>query len=135
MDHRLAKLIDEYLVSVSAAVELLELAGIDRPKSNRAWAGNQIPQIGVLPGGIKYFKHGYGCAVHLESGVVDFDFGENGEINGFDTWRLSGFANNRLSSYGFSSESDLEACFKAEVNAGTLLYSGYILHYLSATDA
>lgn len=135
MDHRLAKLIADYLSSVSAAVGLLESAGFERPKSNTAWAYSEIPQIGVLPGGIKYFKHGYGCAVHLDSGVVDFDFGENGEINGFDTWRSLGFANERLSNYGFSSDNDLEACFKAEVTAGTLVYSGYILHYVGATDA
>jgi hypothetical protein len=135
MDHRLAKLINHYLASVSAAVKLLELAGFERPESNTTWACNGIPQIGVLPGGIKYFKHGYGCAVHLDSGEVDFDFGENGEINGFDTWRLSSFANERLFNYGFSSEKDLEACFKAEVTAGALIYSGYILHYVAATDA
>ena len=92
MDHRLAKLIADYIASVSEAVKLLESAGFERPKSNTEWACNEIPQIGVLPGGIKYFKHGYGCAVHLDSGGVDFDFGENGEINGFDIWRLSGFA-------------------------------------------
>ncbi len=60
---------------------------------------------------------------------MDFDFGEKGEINGFDIWRLSSFADERLEQYEFSSEKELEACFKAEVALGSIVYSGYILHY------
>ena len=62
---------------------------------------------------------------------VDFDFGEHGEIDGFDAWRLVGFAGSRLSEYGFPSEASLNECFKAEVAAGSLVYSGYILHYIA----
>jgi hypothetical protein len=32
-----------------------------------------MPQVGVLHGGVKYIKHGFGCAVHLKGGEVDFD--------------------------------------------------------------
>ena len=67
----------------------------------------------------------------MPSGAVDFDFGEQGEIDGFDSWRLAGFAGTRLSEYGFANEAALNDCFKAEVAAGSLVYSGYILHYLS----
>jgi hypothetical protein len=135
MDHRLATLIDDYCASVSTAVKLLEQGGIARPESNTTWACNDIPQTGVLPGGVRYFKHGYGCNVHLKGGPVDFDFGEKGEINGFDTWRLSSFADERLEQYGFSSEKELETCFKAEVAFGSIVYSGYILHYLGDAGA
>lgn len=135
MDHRLATLIDDYCASVSSAVKLLAQGGIAHPESNTAWACNDIPQTGVLPGGVKYFKHGYGCAVHLKGSPVDFDFGEKGEINGFDMWRLSSFADERLEQYGFNSEKELEACFKAEVAIGSIVYSGYILHYLGDAGA
>ena len=131
MDPRLAALIDDYLAAVATAVRTLIDGGIDRPTSNTAWVGNGMPQTGVLPGGVKYFKHGYGCAVHLHSGLVDFDFGKNGQINGFDAWRLASFAEGRLAQYGFVSEDALKACFDAEVAAGALVFSGYILHYLS----
>ncbi|WP_228896523.1 hypothetical protein [Acidovorax sp. Leaf73] len=135
MDKRLALLIEDYLSSVASAVRLLEENGIARPKSNDAWACNEVPQTGVLAGGVKYFKHGFGCAVHLKGGSVDFDFGANGETNGFDIWRLSNFADERLAQYGFTSEKELEACFKAEVEAGSIIYSGYILHYLRENAA
>ena len=130
MDNRLSALIEDYLASVATAVKLLEQGGIDQPSSNTEWACKGIPQTGVLPGGVKYFKHGYGCSVHLKGGAVDFDFGEKGEINGFDTWRLAGFAEGRLALYGFASEKELKKCFDAEGAAGAFHYSGYILYYL-----
>jgi len=45
--------------------------------------GEKNPQLGfivqvLIAGGIRYFKHGYGCAVSLPAGKVDFDFGEQG---------------------------------------------------------
>lgn len=135
MDQRLASLVDDYLASVASAVKLLQQAGIVLPRSNTEWACNELPQTGILPGGIKYFKHGYGVAVHLKSGTVDFDFGEKGEINGFDVWRLSAFAEENLGQYGFNSEEELAACFKEEVNAEALVYSGYMLHYVRDAGA
>jgi hypothetical protein len=85
-----------------------------------------------LPGNVKYFKHGYGCAVHLKSGLVDFDFGKNGEINGFDDWRLAEFAEERIKLYGFSSREEIVSCFKAGADSGCLVASDYILYYLCA---
>jgi hypothetical protein len=135
MDKRLSLLIDDYLASVSSAVELLELSGVTRPASNTEWACNGVAHTGVLSGGVEYFKHGYGCMVRLKSGPVDFDFGEKGEINGFDVWRLAGFAEGKLGQYGFTAKTELETLFKAEVAAGEIIYSGYINHYLRETGA
>ena len=99
------------------------------------WACLDIPQQGELSGGVKYFKHGYGCAVHLPSGTVDFDFGEQGQITGFDAWRLIGFAAGGLGAYGFSSEQDIKNDFQASVEAGEIVSSNFILCYLAAVDA
>lgn len=101
------------------------------PLTNTDWVVTDIPQRGELEGGVRYFKHGYGCAVHLPTGTVDFDFGAQGEISGFDAWRLAGFAGDRLSAYGFADEDALTECFKAEAAAGALVYSGYILYYVA----
>ncbi|WP_370868306.1 hypothetical protein [Pseudomonas sp. MWU12-2311] len=90
-----------------------------------------MPNRGELEGGIQYYKHGYGCAVSLSTGAVDFDFGDQGEIDGFDVWRLTGFADSKLPEYGFATEDALKECFKEEVAAGSLVYSGYILYYLA----
>lgn len=130
MDPRVSSLVRDYLDSVSLALKLLDEAGIPIPATNVDWAYNGIPQRGELPGGVTYFKHGYGCSVLLPGGGVDFDFGERGETNGFDLWRLIDFAGKRLPDYGFGSEKELEACFKAEVEAGSIVFSGYILHFV-----
>lgn len=131
MDSRLFALVSDYQAVVCQAVELLVASGIERPTSNTSWAGLDIPQSGELKGQIRYYKHGYGCAVHFPGNVVDFDFGSNGEINGFDAWRLVGFAGIRLRAYGFSEEAELKTAFAAAVECGELRFSGYLLYYLS----
>lgn len=131
MEARLAKLIAAYQAAILAAVSLMVSSGIPRPKSNMEWACMDIPQKGTLSSGITYYKHGYGCAVHLPSGIVDFDFGAQGQIDGFDVWRLSVFAGDELSSYGFDSEQQLKDIFKEAVHEGALIHSDYILYYVA----
>jgi hypothetical protein len=131
MNSNLARLISDYQSAVREAVDLMRDSGIELPASNIDWTANGIPQRGTLKGEVQYFKHGYGCSVKMPSGAVDFDFGEHGEIDGFDAWRLASFAGQRLPEYGFVSEATLNDCFKVEVAAGSLVYSGYILHYIA----
>ncbi|MEX0161698.1 hypothetical protein MRBLPD1_000152 [Pseudomonas brassicacearum] len=131
MNNQLINLISDYQSSVRTAVELMQQSGIPLPLSCTDWLETDIPQQGELEGGIRYFKHGYGCAVSLPTGKVDFDFGEQGEIGGFDIWRLAGFAGTRLTEYGFDTEDALKGSFQAAVKAGSLVYSGYILYYIA----
>ena len=135
MNSGLAKLIADYQMSVFDAVSLLKKSGIPLPTSNTEWTGVDIPARGMLEGGVPYFKHGYGCAVRLPGNSVDFDFGANGEIDGFDSWRLASYAGERISQYGFEDEAAMRACFKSEIEAGSLIFSGYILYYVAATKA
>ncbi len=135
MDARLARLVADYLAAVEAAVALLEASGIERPATNVAWARNPLPSAGELAGGVPYRKHGYGCAVQLPQGTVEFDFGPRGEINGFDDWRLAVFAGPGLGRYGLRSEDELSALFRRHVEAGELQASGFVLHYLRAEGA
>lgn len=133
MNNHLARLISDYQASVQMAVELMQRSGIPLPSTCRDWVKTDIPNRGQLEGGIHYHKHGYGCAVSLSTGKVDFDFGRHGEIGGFDVWRLTDFADSKLPEYGFATEDALKACFKEAVVAGSLVYSGYILYYLADT--
>jgi hypothetical protein len=131
MDPRLRNLIDDYLASVATAVRLLGDSGFDMPNSNVAWACNGAQHVGELNGGVKYFKHGYGCRVSLPTGEVDFDFGDRGQVDGFDAWRLASFAEDRLLEYQFASEEEVNAAFAAAIQGGHIVYSGCILHYLA----
>ena len=98
MEPRLAKLISEYQERVAIAVSMLEDAGFSRPSS--------------------YFKHGIGCAVGGPPWRVDFDFGERGQIDGFNTHRLYKFAERRLAEYGFASADEIESAVEDAHNAG-----------------
>ena len=130
MDARLLTLIHEYQAAAKFAVELMAESGIQLPSSNMAWASTRLQALEALRGGIRYRKHGYGCEVFLPSGNVDFDFGANGEYDGFDAWRLKSFAEGRLAEYGLSSEQDVDDLFEAAAQSEALVYSGYTLYYL-----
>lgn len=130
MDARLLTLIHEYLAATKSAVALMVKSGISLPSSNLEWASNRLPSSGMLEGGIRYRKHGYGCEVFFPSGSVDFDFGVDGEYDGFDPWRLKSFTEGRLSEYGFASEEELDDLFVAAVRSVAVIYSGRTLYYL-----
>jgi hypothetical protein len=87
MNEKLLSLIADYQATVRRAVILMSRSGIEIPSSSFAWIQTDIPFRGTLDDGVPYFKHGAGCEVIFETGPVDFDFGENGEIDGFDLWR------------------------------------------------
>ncbi len=75
-------------------------------------------------------KHGYGCLVEGPQSRVDFDFGDNGEIDGIDPGFLTQFVRGRLSEYGFESEDDVLAAFERACTDGELRKSGS-LYFLS----
>lgn len=130
MDARLRKLIDEYVASVEVAVDALNSMGVPKPASNNEWAMFQLPDDLVAPTGTRIFKHGYGCRFKNELVDVDFDFGEYGEIDGFDCWRLYDFClKNPTKTLGFDSQSELEVAFEEACDAEELIYSGYLLWY------
>ena len=130
MDPDLLKLIVDYQRRVAEAVDMLEAAGVPRPTSDIAWTGMDVPGQGSLPGGFKWYKHGFGCSVQGAAWGVDFDFGPEGEIDGFDPSRLYGFTRGQPEAYGFKSEQDIKAAVQRALDAGALTFSGYILYTL-----
>lgn len=131
MDQNLQLLIAAYHATVKRAVILMSRSGIKMPYSSFAWIQADIPSIGMLDGNVPYFKHGAGCEVIFETGPVDFDFGENGEIDGFDLWRLTRFTDRGHLSYGFRSPDEIEQAFNEAAMSGELHYSGNCLYYCS----
>ena len=112
------------------AIDSLASMGVPKPTSNNEWAFYRLSDELVIPTGTWIQKHGYGCRFKNERVYVDFDFGERGEINGFDCGRLTDFCRDNLKSkYGFDSQKDLERAFEDACLANELVYSGYILWY------
>lgn len=53
---------------------------------------HRMPREGFLPSGARYTFHGVGCTIEDPAVNIDFDFGPEGRSDGFDAWRLCGFA-------------------------------------------
>ncbi len=130
MDEGLQRLIQEYLAAVQEAVAELSASGLALPGSGMEWAASGIPRRGVLVSGRPYLKHGYGCTVGTEPNEVDFDFGEGGETDGFDGWRLARFTGFQPSAYGFAGEKELERALAVEAEQGRVVKRGS-LYYLT----
>lgn len=131
MDPKLLALIRAYQARVSWAVDQLASVGIPRPTSALGWAMNGVDRRGRLARGIRYSKHGYGCAFHYPGGTVDFDFGREGEITGFDAWRLWHFRDASRQLPVFASRDVLESAIVGALAGGYIVNSGYILYYLN----
>ncbi|MBW4488992.1 MAG: hypothetical protein KME12_14485 [Trichocoleus desertorum ATA4-8-CV12] len=134
MVEKLIQLIHEYQNRVREAVELFErYKGLKRPQRLLEWQLSGIPQRGYLDPSekISYFFHGYGCCVRLPSGHVDWDFGREGQIDGFDAWRLYDFVERGTQNFPeFRDEEVLKSVFAEAESKGLFHKSDYILYYL-----
>lgn len=130
MDELLARLISDYQQAVGTAVLLMSESGIEIPSNINDLLNLDIPAQGELSGGIRYFKHGYGFLVHLPEGEVDFDFGLQGEIDGFDEWRLWKFCQHRPNTYAFDTQQALLDCVRHALEEGMLAASSHNLYYV-----
>lgn len=137
MLERLLDLIRDYQAAVEEAITHFERhRGLERPQHPQDWISSSLPQTGFIDAEqtLPYFLHGYGCAVRLPSGGVDWDFGLEGQTDGFDAWRLWQFARSRPTAFPeFQEEAVLQAAFAEAKARGYLYASPYILYYL--TDA
>ncbi len=91
-------LINDFISMVESSTRIFELKFGTRD-IRRLWRTNAIKRRGRVTRGAKYELHGIGCRINLSTGSVDFDYGPNGEINGFDAWRLYNFARERPSKH------------------------------------
>lgn len=128
----LFKLIKDYQESVQSALEVMQRSGIPLPRSWHDWLHLEIPQEGFLNNGARYYKHGIGCCITSSTISIDFDFGENGEINGFDAWRLFSFAGSELADYGFRNLNDIQTKINDELANGAILQDDSMNYYISA---
>lgn len=99
MDSRLDGLIERFRRAQDAAVALLSTMRVPRPASPFDWLAicRAHGVSGFEANGVKLIPHGVGIVVRQGKSSVDFDWGPNGEPDGFDAWRLFNFARcNRL---------------------------------------
>ncbi|WP_317418757.1 MULTISPECIES: DUF6896 domain-containing protein [unclassified Morganella (in: enterobacteria)] len=131
MNKNLYHLIVEFQNNVRAALKLMYRSGIKMPSSRCEWIQYSIPDSGELDGGIKYYKHGAGCLVKLNSGHIDFDFGERGEAGGFNSWWLTCFAGKNIAAYGFINYDDIAEHLNKALSDGELICPDHDLCYIA----
>jgi len=101
------------------------------------WRQANIPQNGFLASGqsCQYYFHGIGCFVETPEWVIDWDYGYEGRIDGFDPWRLYKFAEQTSQNYPeFRDQRVLEDAFQDAIGKG-LIHQPYLslqdwLYYL-----
>jgi len=78
---------------------------------------------------IKIFPHGFGLSYQDKDVIIDFDFGEHGESNGFDVNRLWFFLETNKIESVFMNEKQISKVVDFELRSGALEFSGYINYY------
>jgi hypothetical protein len=94
MDAALHTVIRAFQADVQRALALFrEHRGLDDIHS---WRRHGLIRTGHLTRAHHYAFHGLGCRVHLGPDLhIDWDFGHEGRMDGFDLWRLRDFLDER----------------------------------------
>jgi hypothetical protein len=125
---RLCALIQEYQSRVQEAVNLF---GEHKNMNPLYWRSELLPRRGFIDEAqtLSYYFHGIGCQVELPSGPVDWDWGHEERIDGFDEWRLCQFAEEGTTNFPeFVDKENLEAVFAEAVSQG-LIKKLYLQHH------
>lgn len=118
MVERLVELIREYLRAVFETALLFDkYKGVPPHKLARArFEGLGVEGYVDPEGTIQFHFHGIGLAVEYPDRLVDWDFGLDGNMDGFDAFRLWVFAKDGTSNFPEFCDKDIleEAFSKAE---------------------
>ena len=92
MNATLDTLIEKFRAAQDIGVATLENdLKIPRPSSGLDWVHycikNNLSEVEDLRG-VGIYTHGYGVELTIGALIIDFDWGDNGEPDGFDAWRL-----------------------------------------------
>jgi hypothetical protein len=126
---KLNELINIYLNIEENFIKLfLNEKNLSAPKSNFAWSIIDIPQKGNLRNGTEYFKHGFGIDFKNKEWKISMDFGDKGEWDGFDAWRLFLFAQDNPLELKFKSEDEIEALLIQGEKSGIFVKRGDLVY-------
>jgi hypothetical protein len=141
MIERFVKLIQEYQAAVLEAASLFEkYKGVTQNNLSRA-RFEGLPNDGFLDPEqtIEYYFHGVGCCVTYPNKMVDWDFGNNGRLDGFDAWRLWVFAKEGTNNFPeFKQQEAINKAFREAEIQGIIYKQNWVnkdnLYYLSSAQ-
>ena len=105
---------------------------VSLPITSIEWTCIGKEQRGETTDGIRYFIHGYGIAMNDGLLKVDFDIGDEGQINGIDPWKLFEFVRENNITCSFVDGKSIERALKEAVSLNQVSFSGYQLYYWDA---
>lgn len=130
MKASLLQLIEAYRgTQRDVALRLASALGFALPITNIRWVGLRIPQKGKTADGLQYYKHGFGVAIRFEGGEIDFDFGDEGQYDGFDAERLYRFAMDCKLATSYTSSAEVRMDIEEAEAMREIQHSGF-LYYL-----
>jgi len=137
LDVRLDRLVRAFNDAQRHVVAVLEgRLGVRRPVDCGQWTGMYADvRRAAQAQGLYLYPHGYGLAFKDNVLWIDFDFGSEGEIDGFDASRLYQFGVQRGTTEGFVSAEEVRAAIDDAMRHGELRYSGYLNYYRSDSTA
>ncbi|MEO9895961.1 MAG: hypothetical protein ABJD13_08075 [Paracoccaceae bacterium] len=120
MNEGFFKLIELYQGEIRLAWrDLITETGMPNPYSS--WRKRKLEQHGSLREDGEYQFHGVGCWIKRGQREVDFDFGHDLLLGGFDLWRLRIFAAENQDWINLFDWKDwLESSFKEAENQGLI---------------
>ena len=119
-DKSLEDLIKDFLSKVEKGTTLLQKK-FGTKNILRLWRSGQIERCGGINDSVEYKLHGVGCAIHFPTELVDFDYGPNNRIDGFDVWRIYMYATDRPEEYKkYTDRNFLESEFKSYIASGRI---------------
>ena len=125
MDQELARIIGLFNEAQIKAVEVLERDfDCPKPESSNDFIFRCAPLIREANyecGGYKIRPHGIGMEIDVDGTVIDFDFGNDGQFNGFDAWRLYNFIESNKIKSTISSSEQMSDLFKKAVSFGQIV--------------
>lgn len=127
MNPELDSLIERFREAQDIGVRTLtEQLQIPQPASNREWPvvciDHQIDRR-CRRKEIDIYTHGFGIELKIEDLTIDFDWGENGEPDGFDAWRLYNYTLDNGGPESFTHDS-IQTIIDDALAAGELIKSG-----------
>jgi hypothetical protein len=115
----IAKLVSQYLVSARILSQrLCEAFNQDELLAGRR--NKAIPRAGIAANGLEFRFHGFGCWISDGTVSVDFDFTPDGQIGGFDAWRLHVFSEENPSVVGLRSQHEVQAALDLLLEQGLI---------------
>jgi hypothetical protein len=128
----LAELVRRFREAQDRGVAVLtEQLAVPLPKSNRDWFhfcnSQGLYQARTIKG-VGFYAHGYGVELTLEDMTIDFDWGDAGEADGFDAWRLWKFIDDNKLDIQCNDDSQVDEWLQQAYRAGELTKDDHLYY-------